>query len=212
MTGIELNLDLHQTALRWTRLICEGDGLMQEVLSHHNEGLVQGDMLSNEPKVRNAILKADVLFCNNFCFDDNEPKRQGSLNGRLGELLAMCMKPGAVIVTTHPLCATRGSFSEDNDIDATPATTPTSTPASSQSGSSTLVPHNQVELSLVHTFQFGPRSFQWTCSSNAWNGYLHTMRRIRIDTYSRKRQRVYEYAKRMEYRQNSKKRKVVSWD
>ena len=150
VTGVDIRPDLVEAANQWSLNITRDHAappMVRVSMMADPPTIIEGDfgLPSHEisQEIIEAIQAADVIFSNNYLFDDVRD-RTGSLNGRLYRLLAEHMtKPGAVLVTTAILTG-RSSASVEG-----------------------------TSLQQLSEFVFPPRCFSWSDEPNrVMKGYI----------------------------------------
>ena len=105
VVGVELCAVKYGLAHEWAAALVSNAFWFAPTVDRFLDGLILGDMTKTDGAHVAAVKDADVVFMNNYLFNDIAPREKVSLNGtmacRLGEWMR---KSHAILVTTLMLC------------------------------------------------------------------------------------------------------------
>lgn len=105
VVGVELCEVKHKLAQQWAATLVSNAFWFAPTVDRFLDGLIHGDMTEGVGPHVAAVNGADVVFMNNYLFNDIPPGQQVSLNGKMAHRLGEWMrKPHAILATTSMLC------------------------------------------------------------------------------------------------------------
>lgn len=106
LVRLQVQERLHHAACDWHTRIASACPTFQSVMLQQRDRLRLGSMLDDESL--HIMANADVIFCNNLCFDDFK-RGASSINGRLGQRL-QDLQPYLMLNGRHDAAAAKRLF------------------------------------------------------------------------------------------------------